>query len=161
MNYYWWETLTRTQKVTASLVPLLWSTTQRSQFVLLLDILNHLMGHSKPGKCISCNSLHPMDINMFLSWSVFSRWTEVFLADMLLPLLWRKPFWRSSLPWEFLSNFIISEGLFFFFNIEKPILLVRYFDKSVLVGHFYNTFAAFTTLSPLAYSKLRLKWQNL
>ena len=123
MNYYWWETLTRTQKVTASLVPLLWSTTQGSQFVLLLDILNHLMGHLKPGKCISCNSLHPMDINMFLSWSVFSRWTEVFLADMLLPLLWQKPFWRSSLPWEFLSNFIISEGLFFFLILRSPFYL--------------------------------------
>ena len=78
MNYYWWETLTRTQKVTTALVPLLWITTQGSQFVLLLDILNCLMGHSRPGKCIPCNSLHPMDINIFLSWSVFSHWTEVF-----------------------------------------------------------------------------------
>ena len=41
---------------------------------------------------------------------------------------------------EFFSNFIIIKG---------PILLVRYFNKSVLSGQFYNIFAALRPSNPL------------
>ena len=81
-----------------------------------------------------------MNINMFYSRSVcFLTGLKLYLSDSLLPLLWLKVFWRIlHLPGEPLLNFIV---------IEEHILLVRYFDKSVLLGQFYNIFTALTTLN--------------
>ena len=70
INLYCWENISKATKLPNSLVPVVWSTTQGSLFVMLPDILNCLMNHSTSGKRLSCNFLHLMDINILQSWSV-------------------------------------------------------------------------------------------
>ena len=83
MNQYWWGNINKAEekkKKPTSLVPLVWSTTQESLFILLLDILNCLKFHLRSGKWISYNWIHLMDISMFSSWAVyFTLYWSLFL----------------------------------------------------------------------------------
>ena len=71
---------------------------------------------------------------------MFSHWTEDFpcrqaTASSVAKVLLR----RIIPPGKLLLSFIV---------IEEPILLIRYFNKSVLFGLFF-TFTALTALNPL------------
>ena len=67
------------------------------------------------------------------------------LADRLLPVLWPRFFWkRLCLPGIILHLIVI----------EKPILLVKYFDKFAMFGQLYNTFTKLTTLNSLVQSNI-------
>ena len=139
----------RLQKVSTSLVPLAKSTTQGWLFVLFPGMFSCLMDHSRSGKWISYNFLCLMDINISQSWSVCCH-TELkpSLTDRPLSLLWLKSFWkRLFLPGKLLWNCIV---------LEKPILLAKCSEKSVLFGQFYNTLPRLTTLNPSCL----VKWTN-
>ena len=116
------------------LLPPVQNTTNGNLFILLPDIINCLMDHSRSGKWLSYNFLHLIDI------SSFSHCLCIFILDCSLPLkmsyclLWLTSFQkRLSLPYPHL-NFIV---------IKKPILLARCFDKSLLFGCFHRFYCTF------------------
>lgn len=92
-------------------------------FVLFLDILNCLMDSLRFDKWNLDNSLHPMDIL-----HIFTVDRSLSLQISILPpvtkILSEK---KLSLPGKLYSNFIV---------VNKTVLLVRHFNKSVLFGWF-------------------------
>lgn len=69
----WWPSqiyiVKKTLKITKlpnSLVPVFWSTTKESLFLLLLNILIWLMNNSRSGKWISYNVIYLMDIYIYI-----------------------------------------------------------------------------------------------
>ena len=82
-----------------------------------------------------------MDIHILQSWSIcFHTRMKPSLAHRLLASTVAKVLLENISPSWFLLNFLVA---------KVSILLPRCFEKSVLFGYLYNTFAAHTTLNPL------------